>query len=140
MKNKSRNLPTTIDDINIEESIYRPHILTIQVKAIIRKPEHHKTTLRIPLPHPIVKYHHNVEITIDFLFFNGSPFIHTKSRKINFKLVQTCNSRDKSEIVYGPKRFRPITKTGGSPSLISMVTINSNTSYIFITGTPAHMI
>ena len=52
-KNQIRNLPITIDNINRAEKIY---VTIIEVKAIRMRPEHHKTTPRIPLPPPIEKH------------------------------------------------------------------------------------
>ena len=39
-----------------------------------------------------------------FLFVNVRPFLHTKSGKIDFVSVQTCNRRGRSEIIFGIKR------------------------------------
>ena len=77
-KNQRINCLVTIDGINKEEPIYRPHIPIIQIKAIRRGPEYQNTTLRIPLPPPISKYHHNLEIVLNLFFVNGSSFLHKK--------------------------------------------------------------
>ena len=36
---------------------------------------------------------------MDFVFVNGSIFLHTESRKIDFGSVQACNNRGKSETI-----------------------------------------
>ena len=77
-KNQIRNWPITTDNINISESIYGPQISIIQGKTIIRSPEHHKTIPRIPLPPCMAKRHHNEELSMDFFFVNGIPFLSTK--------------------------------------------------------------
>ena len=71
-KNQTRNCPITTDDISRSESIYGPQISIIQVKAIIRIPDHHKTIPMIPLPPIMTKYYHNVELSMDFYFSIGS--------------------------------------------------------------------
>ena len=45
------------------------------------------------------KHHQNVELAMDFFFFNKSTFLHTKSRKIDFMSVQACDNRGKSETI-----------------------------------------
>ena len=36
-----------------------------------------------------------------FLFVNGSPWLHTKSRKTDFRSVQSCKNRGKTDMVSG---------------------------------------
>ena len=62
--------------------------------------------LRIPLPPPIAKHHHNVEIAMDFFFSNGTSFLNKKIRKIYFRSVLACNSGGKSEIKSGLKQVK----------------------------------
>ena len=71
----------------------------IQFKAIRRIPDHHKTIPGIPLPPLMAKHHQNVELAMDFLFVNRSPFLNKKSSKIDFSSVQECNNRGKSETI-----------------------------------------
>ena len=47
------------------------------------------------------KNHQNMELFMNFFFVNGSPFLHKKSRKMNFRSVQACNSRGKTETISG---------------------------------------
>ena len=72
---------------------------SIQVKAIIRSPYHHKIIPRINFPPLMAKHHQNVEIAMYFLFVNGSPFLQKKSRKVYFRSFQACNIRGKFEPV-----------------------------------------
>ena len=92
-KNLIINWPITIDNIDRAEAIYIPQIPIIKGKAIITRPEYHKTIPRIPLPDPISKHYHNVEISMDIFFVNVSLFLHTQSRNIYFKLVQSYVAR-----------------------------------------------
>ena len=41
-----------------------------------------------------------------FFFVNGSTFLHTKSRKIDFRSVQACNNRVKSETISELKQVK----------------------------------
>ena len=53
----------------------------------------------------MAKHHHSVELAM-YLFVNGIPFIHTKSRNIYFRSVQTCSSRGKYEIISRLKQVK----------------------------------
>ena len=94
-----RNCTVTTDDISKSEAIYAPQIPIIKGKATRRIPEHHKTIPRIPFPPLMAKHHQNVELSIHFFFVNGSTFLHTKLRKIDFWSVQACNNRGKYETI-----------------------------------------
>ena len=52
----------------------------------------------------MAKRHQNMELAMDFFFVNGSTFLHTKSKKIDFRSVQACNNRGKSETISGLKQ------------------------------------
>ena len=99
-KNQIINIPVTIDNINQAEAFYGSYIPIIQGQAIIMRPEHQNKIQRIPVTPPIAKHHHSVEIALYFFFVNVSPFLHTKSRETDFRLVQACNSRGKSERIF----------------------------------------
>ena len=47
------------------------------------------------------------------LFVKGSPFLHTKSRKIYFRSVQACNNIRKSETISGLKQVNTKYKDRG---------------------------
>ena len=112
-KNQIRNIPVTIDNINQAEAFYISYIPIIQGKAIIMRPEHQNKIQRISLPPPIYKHHHSVEIALYFLFVNGSPFLHTKSGKIDLRSLQECNSRVKSEIISRLKKVNTMYQDRG---------------------------
>ena len=97
--NQIRNCTITTDNISKVKFIYGPQIHIIKCKAIIRNLDHHQTTPRIPFPDIMAKHHQDVELAIDFLFFNGSPLLQTKSRKIDFRSVQAFSSSGKSETI-----------------------------------------
>ena len=105
-KNQLRNCLITTNDIRRVEAIYVPQILIIQGKTIIRSIDHHKTIHWIPLPPLMVKHHQNVELAMDLFFVNGSTFLHTKLRKIDFRSFQACNNRGKSETISGLKQVK----------------------------------
>ena len=58
---------------------------TIQGTEIRRITENHKTVPRIPLTPIMAIYYHNVELAVIFLLVNGSPFLHIKPKKIDFR-------------------------------------------------------
>ena len=85
----------------------------IQGKAIRRSPEHHKTITRISLPRLMAKHHQNVELAMDIFFVNGSTFVHTKSKNLDFRSVQAYNNRGKYETIYGLKQVKTKYKDRG---------------------------
>ena len=65
-ENQIRNFLITTNVIGRAEAIYGSQITIIQVKETIRSTDHNKTTPRIPLPPIMSKYHHNMELAMDF--------------------------------------------------------------------------
>ena len=57
------------------------------------------------VPPPINKHHHKVKISMD-IFLNGIFFLHNKSVEIDFRSVQACNSRAKTEMISGLNQVR----------------------------------
>ena len=84
----------------------KTHITIIQGKTIRRRTYHNKKIPWTPLTTTISKHHHNVEISLDLFFVNGSPFLHTIPGKIYFRSIQECNSRGKSEMISGLNKVK----------------------------------
>ena len=98
-----KNSPVTINDIDRAEFIYGPALPTLQGKMTRKQPVSKPTTF-IPVP-SIIKQHYNIDLYIDFFFVNRIPFLHTKSKNINFLSVQPCTSR-KASIIAGLKTVK----------------------------------
>ena len=91
------NCETTVDDISRAEAIYGPQVPMLRGK-MVRKMLNEFTTLpRTPLPTDVAQHHPTDEIDMDFFFVNGNPFLHTKTKVIKFRAVQSHTGRGKVE-------------------------------------------
>ena len=90
LKNIFVNFPVTIGDIICAEAIYGAAITILKLKSIRKCAEHHAHIPCIPLPAMIMDHHSSVNIFMDFLFVNRTPYYHTRSEKINFLPIQAC--------------------------------------------------
>jgi hypothetical protein len=53
----------------------------------------------VPIPSPILEFHRQVTLCVDFFFVQGIPFLHTISRKIGYRESSATGSRHKTEII-----------------------------------------
>ena len=100
--NSISNCKVTLDDIARAEFIYGTPLPILKGKMTRSSPKYKPPTLAILPPH-IKQHHSNIELYVDFLFVNKLPFLHTKSRHINFLTIQQLKSRSKNEIIAGIK-------------------------------------
>jgi hypothetical protein len=66
-----------------------------------RRPEHIANVPRVPISTHILKHHPTDEINMDFMYVNGTPYLHTKSSAIKFLSVQPCKGRGQKEMERG---------------------------------------
>jgi len=95
------NCTVTVDNVNRAEAIYGPQKPLLQGKMVRERPEHHANIPRIQIPAPILEHHPTDEINMDFMFINGTPYLHTKSSVIKFLSVQNCNGRGRKDMTQG---------------------------------------
>jgi hypothetical protein len=95
------NCNVTVDDVNRAEAIYGPQVPLLKGKMVRRRPEHTTNVPRVPLSTPILQHHPTDEINMDFMFVNGTPYLHTKSTVIKFLSIQQCKGRGKKEMERG---------------------------------------
>ena len=93
-----QNCNVTVDDINRADIIYGPARPLLQGKMTRLHPPSTKIE-RIPLPLPIQEHHRCLQLFMDFFFVNGEPFLHTKTKKINFLTASHCTSRSQQQIM-----------------------------------------
>ena len=85
------NCPITADDVIRADYIYGPALPLLQGKTTAKSTRFHSPPA--VLPSPILNFHQNIELFIDFLYVNKIPFLHTKSKNINFLTIQHHGSR-----------------------------------------------
>ena len=100
VNNSIINCKVTTDDIARAEFIYGTALPILKGKMVRSNPKYKPPTLAI-LPPLLMKHHGQVDLYADFLYVNKLPFLHTKSKNINFLTVQNLPSRKASEITKG---------------------------------------
>ena len=93
-----------MDDVSRAEAIYGPLEPLLMGQMVCQRPSHYSNIPRVPLPPYIQDYHRTDDLDVDFLYINGTPFLHTKTRKLNFRSLQRFYSRGKKETTAGINR------------------------------------
>jgi hypothetical protein len=94
------NCPVTVDDAKRAMLIYGPDLATIKGKTTRGKfVPHVKSFQAVPITAPVLKHHHDVTLCIDFLFVQGQAFLHTISRKLQYRMVTPVNDRTKGAML-----------------------------------------
>jgi hypothetical protein len=98
--NAIRNLPITIEDVNLAEKIFRPDIGALKGKTTRSKPAPVVADY-IEIPQALIDNHHNVTLCMDTIKINGLSFLTTISRHIMYRTVEWLESRT-------PKSYRSV--------------------------------
>lgn len=101
--NLVRNSPITGDDAKRAEVIYGPQLPILQGKMIRPTPPIPQLHPRVALPAPIKLNHKWIDMAIDFFLINGVTFLHTKSRKLNFRTASVVSSWSCAQILQNLK-------------------------------------
>ena len=111
--NRIRNCPVTAADAKRAMFIYGREVAKIKGITTRQKPDHVPDLVPIPIP-PTIKDHHNsITLCADFFFVQGIPFLHTISRKIQFRSVADVTSRAKGTMLTGINAMKRIYETRG---------------------------
>ena len=94
------NCKVNQDDIQRADFIYGKPVPLLKGK-MTRKPTQFKPHSTIPLPPAISEFHRDVDLFMDFFFVNKVPFLHTKSKNINFLSIQSFQKRTVKNITEG---------------------------------------
>ena len=62
---------------------------------------------------PILQFHSNVSLHIDFSFVNKTLFLHEKSKSIDFLIIQAFRNRATTQIIAGLKQVIHVHKSRG---------------------------
>jgi hypothetical protein len=85
--NAIKNLPVTIEDINLAEKIFGPDIGALKGKTTRQKPTPVINDY-IEIPEELINNHQKVTLCMDGMKINGIPFLTTVSRHIMYRTAQ----------------------------------------------------
>ena len=97
--NLIRDNPVTLSDAKRAFDIYGKDIANIKGKTKRMRPDHVKNIKLFELPDYILKWHINVTLCIDILYVNQMPFLHTISRKLQFRTIEYMPSENQETIL-----------------------------------------
>ena len=93
------NCPVTLDDAKRAEYIFGDNPASLKATTTRERQKHVPSIPRVMLPSPILEFHKDVTLCMDFFFFQGNPFLHSISRKIKFRTVTPTPKRGKETIM-----------------------------------------
>ena len=79
----------TTKDINLAEKAFGSDIGAIKGKTTRHKPLPIPRIKHIPIPHTILDLHRHITLSVDYLFVQSVPFLHTISSDYKFRTIQT---------------------------------------------------
>ena len=99
--NQLGNCTVTNDNVTRAEAIDGPQVPLLKGKMVRRRPEHFTNVPRVQIPAPLLEHHPTDELNMDYMYINGTPYLHTKSSVIKFNSVQHCKGRGRKEMELG---------------------------------------
>jgi hypothetical protein len=94
------NCPITPDDARQALVIYGQDVAALKGKTTRSTAAPRVPTFEaVPIPAPILKFHRNITLCVDFLFVQGFPFYHTISRNIGFRTICAVTDRSRNTIL-----------------------------------------
>ena len=89
----------TLDDAKRAEYIFGDDPASLKGKTTRKKQKHVPSIPRVMIPSPILEFHKDVTLCMDFFFVQGNLFLHSISRKIKFRTVTPTKKRGKETIM-----------------------------------------
>lgn len=128
-KNIIANCPVTVDDAKRALIIYGEDIATLKGKTTKSKPAPRVPDFSaVPIPAPILQYHKNITLCIDFFFVQGQCFLHAISRKLQYRTVHPVDSRGAPTMQSHIEQTIQLYHNRGFVVLPSLLTKNLNAS------------
>ena len=93
------NTSVTIDDVNQALTIHGKPEPILEGRMTRPNSRVIGNIQRVPLPLRIQDAYKDIQIHVNFFFVNRIPFLHTKSDKLNFLIVEKMKSRTKHAII-----------------------------------------
>jgi hypothetical protein len=90
--NVIQNCPVTVEDVNISEKIFGPHMSSLKGKSTRCKPKPVRSDL-IEIPKEIITKHHDIELCMDAMYVNECGMLTTINRTIKFRSLVPMNTK-----------------------------------------------
>jgi hypothetical protein len=88
------NCPVTVDDAKRAVLIYGEDTATLKGKTTRSQPAPRIPDFRsVPIPAHIFTHHKDITLCADFFFVQGQPFLHTISRKLQYRTIHPVDNR-----------------------------------------------
>ena len=113
--NAIKNLPVTLDDINIAEKIFGTDIGALKGKTTRQKPAPVVSDY-IEIPKELISNHQHITLCMDGIKINGLPFLTTISRNIMYRTAEWIPSQT-------AQSYRSVLDTLG-PKIIHIAKLN----------------
>ena len=114
--NEIKGCPLDVEDVKRALYLFGKSEAMVKGKSVCRKASKIKEVDLIPLPDDLKKK--EINLSVDFLFVQGIPFLHTVSADILFRTVEAFPNKsraNKSDILTGINRVCKIYKARGLP-------------------------
>ena len=96
-----RNTELNPNHVKMRDKIYGPPIPIITGRMTRKHPVTHNNESMLPLIDMIPEEYIKINIFADIFFVNGLPFMHTKSKNVNFRSIQPLIKRNLKELIHG---------------------------------------
>ena len=85
-------------DISRTNVIYGPLVAALQGK-LTRPPQVRKNATQHPIPNDITQESMKIKLYLDIFYINGVPFLHTKSKDVNYITIQHLPNRKEKTLI-----------------------------------------
>ena len=82
--NQAKNVPISVDDVNLAEKIYLADVATLKGKSVRPHPPVVTRNDMIELPPELMIEGRKIELAIDIVYINGEAFLHSVYRRIKY--------------------------------------------------------
>jgi hypothetical protein len=87
-----QNCPATVEDVNISEKIFGPHMSSLKGKSMRYKPKPVRSDL-IEIPKILITKHHDIDLCIDAMYVNECGMLTAINRTIKFRSLVPMNTK-----------------------------------------------
>ena len=96
-KNQIRNCRVTIDDAKVSMHIFGREPASIKGKATRKKPQAIGAMPLVEIPATIMDLHPTVILSMDYVYIQGIPMLHTISSGYTFRTIEAVRAKNPTE-------------------------------------------